>query len=489
MKLFSRLLSSLLIGTLAFICLDEFLRHQIETRQIEIGHMESAEQIGRSLAGVMNHAWEQEGQTLVLDLIAHAQANDTLDVQWIRYGEEGGASLLASMAPSDLEQLRTGRAVHLKRPDEVGHLALYTLIALDKDHIDRGVIQLRQSPVAVNTIAHKLFLRGFVITVLLGCIYGAILYLFMNRSICIPLRKLIDQVERIGRGDLCTTVAFKGNDELARLAQTLNEMCSRLLIAKEKIKFECDARLKTLEQLRHTERLSTFGLLSAGIAHEIGTPLNVVDGRAKMIIREELSPAEIRECASIIQNQAERMTVIIRQLLDFTKRPRQKTAEENTVFLLKQVFQFLYPMAHKQRVEFMLHVVPDTRVTLEADGSQLQQVFVNLLMNSIQAMPEGGKVDVTVSNIPPDQKQIEQECFSCILKLRFEDEGEGIAEKNLEHIFTPFFTTKTLGTGTGLGLSIAHGIIEEHGGWMEVESVPRKGACFSVYLPVKERSA
>jgi signal transduction histidine kinase len=281
-------------------------------------------------------------------------------------------------------------------------------------------------------------------------------------------------------------VAFKGNDELSRLAQTLNEMCSRLLIAKEKIKFECDARLKTLEQLRHTERLSTFGLLSAGIAHEIGTPLNVVDGRAKMIIREELSPEEINECATIIQNQAERMTTIIRQLLDFTRRPKYKPAQENIVFLMKQVFQFLSPMANKQNVEFALHVTPKAEVMLQADGSQLQQVFVNLLMNAIQAMPEGGKVDISVGNLAAHSKLVPKGTLSSIIELRIEDEGEGIAEKNLKHIFTPFFTTKTLGTGTGLGLSIAHGIVEEHGGWIDVESAPGKGTCFSIYLPVKK---
>ena len=251
---------------------------------------------------------------------------EVITIQWIRQEDEGKAPLLASMAAADRERLRKGGAVHLKRLDGQGNAVLYTFMPLGNTRVGRGILQLRQSPAVMDNYTHTLLFRGILVTSFLGCIYGVILYVFMNRSICIPLRRLIDQVERIGSGDLCTTVAFKGNDELARLAQTLNEMCSRLLIAKEKIKFECDARLKTLEQLRHTERLSTFGLLSAGIAHEIGTPLNVVDGRAKMIIQEELSPEEIRECASIIQHQAERMTVIIRQLLDFTKRPKNQLA-------------------------------------------------------------------------------------------------------------------------------------------------------------------
>jgi len=486
MKLFYRLLSSLLIGTIFLICLDEYLGYQVETRQFEISLMGNAEQIGRSLSGVLNHAVEKKDTAFALALLNHAQLEGQLSIRWTWLENKETEPLLAAMTAAEKMQLRHGSAVHVKHYDEQGRMSLYTYIPVGNNYADRGVLQIQQPNISLRNFAHKMMLRAIVITLLLGSLSGAILYFFMNRSIRLPLQKLIEQVERIGTGDLCTTVAFKGDNELARLAKTLNEMCSRLLIAKEKIKFECDARLKTLEQLRHTERLSTFGLISAGIAHEIGTPLNVVDGRAKMIIREDLSPEGIKECAQIIQNQAERMTVIIRQLLDFTRRPKHKSAEENIVFLLKQVFQFLYPMANKQQVEFSFHVVPDSRVLLEADGAQIQQVLVNLLMNSIQAMPEGGKVEVTISNISPDQAQITQDNVSYILKLRIEDEGEGIAEQNLKHIFTPFFTTKTLGTGTGLGLSIAHGIVEEHGGWIEVASIPRRGTCFSVYLPVKK---
>ena len=439
MKLFYRLLSSLLITTVALICLDKFFSYRVQTQQFEIDLMRNTEQVGGMLSGVLEQAVEDDNDALILDLISRAQIDSNFDIVWVPPDSDGSASFLATMNVSEKDRLRQGRPVHLKQRDEQGEMYLHTYFPVRYEQIGRGVLQMVQPMASLKIYAHHMMLRAVVITILLGGMYGAILYFFMNRSIRIPLQKLIEQVERIGTGDLCTTVSIRGNDELARLAQTLNEMCSRLLIAKEKIRFECNARLKTLEQLRHTERLSTFGLISAGIAHEIGTPLNVVDGRAKMIIREELSPEEVQDCARIIQNQAERMTVIVRQLLDFTKRPKQKTAEVNIVFLIKQVFQFLYPMANKQQVEFSLHVVPDARVALEADGSQLQQVLVNLLMNSIQAMPEGGKVEVTVSNVEPDGRQRETEGIVCILKLHIEDEGEGIADKNLEHIFTPFF--------------------------------------------------
>jgi two-component system NtrC family sensor kinase len=245
--------------------------------------------------------------------------------------------------------------------------------------------------------------------------------------------------------------------------------------------------LKTLEQLRHTERLSSFGVLTAEIAHELGTPLNVVDGRAKMIINEDLKLEDIQDCAVIIKSQAERMTVIIRQLLDFTRQPKQKKSTEDITFHVKQVFQLLYPMATKQRVSFFLNKEEDTEVKLSANFSQLQQVLVNLLMNAIQAMPGGGKVDVSLSNEIMSASLSENRIRNKYLKIRIQDEGEGICKENLEHIFTPFFTTKTLGTGTGLGLSIAHGIVEENGGWIDIESNVTNGACFTVYLPLKEQ--
>ena len=316
--------------------------------------------------------------------------------------------------------------------------------------------------------------------------HGLILYIFIDRKIRRPLNNLMSQAERIGTGDLTANKAIEGNDELADMAETMNDMCSRLLIAKEKINFEYDARLKTLEQLRHTERLSSFGVLAAEIAHELGTPLNVVDGRAKMIMIDNLPQKDIHDCASIIIHQAERMTTIIRQLLDFTRTPKQKISTEDITFHIKQVFQLLYPMAAKQQVSFFLNKKEDTEVILSGDFAQLQQVLVNLLMNAIQAMPNGGKVDVSLSNEMQATSSGENRTKNKYLKVKIQDEGEGILKENMQHIFTPFFTTKTIGTGTGLGLSIAHGIVEENGGWIDIKNDVQTGACFTVYLPIKE---
>lgn len=277
----------------------------------------------------------------------------------------------------------------MKLRNKNGSLLRYTYVPVDIGQPKKGALELSQALFSLRQYSSKMLIRAFTITALLALISGLILYVFIDRKIRIPLDSLMKQAKRIGDGDLTADLSIFGNDELADMARTMNDMCSRLIIAKEKIKFEYDARLKTLEQLRHTERLSTFGLISADIAHEIGTPINVVDGRAKMIINEELNSAEVKECAMIIKNQAERMTVIVRQLLDFTRRPRKQISKENIAVHVKQVFQLLYPMAAKQHVSFSLSTTDRAMVQLSADGSQIQQVLINLLMNSVQAMPDG----------------------------------------------------------------------------------------------------
>jgi len=267
----------------------------------------------------------------------------------------------------------------------------------------------------------------------------------------------------------------------------MNDMCTRLLIAQEKIRFENLARLKTLEQLRHTEKLSTVGQIAAGIAHEIGTTLNVVDGRAKMIISEPLERQEIIGCAKIIKAQAERMTLIISQLLDFSRKKKViRKGHENVVTLIRQVFHLLTPLAGKQGVGLFLHVAPEAKVYCFVDGQQLQQVIMNVIMNAIQATPDKGSVQVDVANIRLKSMIHTDDQVKEFLRIDIRDEGQGILEEHLQEIFTPFFTTKSVGLGTGLGLSIARELLEEHGGWIEVRNRPTKGAEFTLYLKVEE---
>lgn len=486
MKLFYHLFGSLLVGMILLIGIDEYLSFLVEVKQFEIDMVTNALQTGNSISGMIAHTWQESGERKALELIEDAGKSGTMRIRWVWADTLANDVTVAADDQEQLTRLNLQEKATLKIHDPNGETLLFTYIPVDIGQERNGALELRQTFSALQIYSGRMLIRAIRITIILALFCGVILYFFIHHKIRIPLTRLTKQAKRIGQGDLRGNHTVIGTDELADLAKTMNEMCASLLIAKEKIKFEYDARLKTLDQLRHTERLSTFGLISAGIAHEIGTPLNVVDGRAKMIISEELNDEEIKECAAIIKSQAERMTLIIRQLLDFTRRPKQHIASENIVILIKQIFQLLHPMSSKQQVTFALSKDEEAEVVLSVDGSQIQQVLINLLMNSVQAMPNGGTVSVYVSNEMLSGPQGAYRPLQCFLKIRIVDEGEGICKEDLEHIFTPFFTTKTIGTGTGLGLSIAHGIVEEHGGWIDVESSVLNGACFSVYLPLKD---
>lgn len=474
-----------MLGMIVLIGTDEYLSFRAEIEQFETDMVTNAIQNGNSISGMIAHTWKESGEQKALELIHDASDSGKIGIRWVWADSFPDAATLSGSDREQFKALNLGTITTLKIHDQNGEILLNTYVPVDIGQERTGALELSQTFSALQLYSSRMLIRACIITALLATFCGVILYCFINQKIRVPLNRLAGQAKRIGQGDLQVNKVV-GNDELADLAQTMNDMCSSLIIAKEKIKFEYDARLKTLDQLRHTERLSTFGLISAGIAHEIGTPLNVVDGRAKMIITEDLNAEETKECATIIKSQAERMTLIIRQLLDFTRRPEQKISSENIAFLVKQIFQLLHPMASRQRVSFSLNRTEEAEVVLSVDASQIQQVLINVLMNSVQAMPDGGTVSVSLTNAMLSSPHVGDQQLRKYLKIRIVDEGEGICQEDLEHIFTPFYTTKTIGTGTGLGLSIAHGIVEEHGGWIDVESSVLNGACFSVYLPMKE---
>lgn len=238
------------------------------------------------------------------------------------------------------------------------------------------------------------------------------------------------------------------------------------------------------EKLRHAERLATVGTLSAGVAHELGTPLRVITGRARMVLEEEPANEDIRHHARVIVEQAERMIRIIRQLLDFSRRSSPVGATDDLVGIVKQTVSMLDPLARKHRVTLRL-IEADFAAPVTAKRSQIQQAISNLMLNGFQAMSEGGQLTLEVGRArkchPEQPTGGEHDCFWVAVT----DEGIGIPEPDLPRIFEPFFTTKPPGEGTGLGLSVVHGIARDHGGWIEVKSQVNKGSRFELYLPAR----
>ena len=248
---------------------------------------------------------------------------------------------------------------------------------------------------------------------------------------------------------------------------------------------ETTAHIATLEQLRHRDRLATVGKLASGLAHELGTPLNVVAGRAQLIATTPGLDGETVASARIIDEQSRRMTGIIRQLLDFARRRGPSTERIDLVELARRTLHLLGPLAQKRRIELDLEVTPGGPIAAEVDHAQLQQALTNLVMNGVQAMDEGGRLVVEVGAArvhPPEEHGGPEDEYAF---LRVIDGGCGIAPDHVAQIFEPFFTTKPVGEGTGLGLSIAYGIVRDHGGWIGVQSEPGRGSRIAMYVPVR----
>ncbi len=302
-----------------------------------------------------------------------------------------------------------------------------------------------------------------------------------------PMRSLADKARRVSKGDYSGPLQIAQRDEIGQLATEMNHMCDELLVARDRLQLEITARSNAQDALRHADRLTTVGLLAAGIAHELGTPLNVVAMRARMISTGEVhGGGEVKSNAEIIHQQAAQMTRIIRQLLDFARRETPKMTRFSLDQVAAQSVAMLHPLAEKGGCT--LAVAPSPSVEIDGDPNQLQQVIANLVINSVQAMPRGGAVTLSVAKVratPPADLGGPEAPYA---RLDVHDHGSGISPEVLPRIFEPFFTTKPVGDGNGLGLPVAWGILKDHRGWIAVDSKPGLSTTFSLFLPL-ERAA
>jgi signal transduction histidine kinase len=178
------------------------------------------------------------------------------------------------------------------------------------------------------------------------------------------------------------------------------------------------------------------------------------------------------------------MTKLIRQLLDFARRRAPQKSPVNLKNLSGQVIEMLKPAAEKQKVILKL-LKNDDMPLVSMDLFQIQQVLINLVMNGIQAMPDGGQLEIGLQMKYSYHPALSTDQEQNYVAIKIKDEGNGISEDNINHVFEPFFTTKNVGEGTGLGLSIAYGIVREHGGWIDVKSKVGEGSCFTIYIPLE----
>jgi two-component system NtrC family sensor kinase len=307
----------------------------------------------------------------------------------------------------------------------------------------------------------------------------ALVLLGTRKWITLPISNLMEGIKNFAGGNLDYRIEWKTADELSELAQAFNQMAVDLRKAQERIIRETETKLELERGLRESEKLAIIGQLASGLAHEIGTPINIIYGRTELIQKRLEDKEGLKKNLDIVLRQTERITKIIQQLLGFVRKKKPEQKVLNLPSLLEGALELLDHQIRKQKVR----VVKDRMEGLPSiigDSDQLQQVFLNLILNAIQSMPEGGILSLSAAAkmISKDGHPEDRRSY---LEVSVQDNGAGMEKEVLQNIFTPFFTTKD--TGTGLGLMVTQGIIQDHGGWMEVESEVGKGSRFSVYLP------
>jgi two-component system NtrC family sensor kinase len=451
----------------------------------DIGRFEAQRQganhlLGLAVAGAAARIWSTVGQDQAFDVVADANERESdVTIRWVWLDAPPGDPHAVEVERAALQDLRPGNPISLRRSTAQGD-ATYTYAPIAGPRA--AAVELKQSLAAEGQHIRDTVVQTAALTLLLGVTCALLMAALGYALIGEPIRLLVDKARRVGRGDLSGDLHLPQRDEISELAEEMNAMCARLAAAQAKAASEAEARVKALEQLRHADRLTTVGKLAAGLAHELGTPLNVITGRSQIICEAgpgdgELVPASAR----VIGDQAARMTDILRQLLDFARRrPAQKTPTPVAV-VVRQSVDLLQAMARKRGVS--LELAAEVEPVAAVDPAQLQQALANLIVNAVDAMPGGGAVTIGVSQelvrAPPDAGGAQTDCA----RIDVADSGQGIAPQALPHIFEPFFTTKEVGEGTGLGLSVTYGIVQEHRGWIEVASEPGRGSRFSIFLP------
>lgn len=352
------------------------------------------------------------------------------------------------------------------------------VISVTRNGVPAGRAGLLLSLSAENARLYRtrqLFVAYFVLDFIMLMGLGSYI---LSRIVVNPINRLLTATGKITGGQYGQRLRVSGSFELARLAESFNEM-SLALQQKDQQVSEHLAALervnKDLHQAREeavrTEKMASIGLLAAGMAHEIGTPLASIMGYADLAAVEQPDNPAIQDYARRISADCARIDRIVRGLLDYS-RPRASCVETADV---RQVANATMELLSQQGVFKQLNVtvtIGEQLPLVKADPHQLQQVLINLLLNSRDALAENGAIALKAKN------------ESGLIRIDVMDNGAGIASEDLKYIFDPFFTTKPPGKGTGLGLAIAARIIEGFDGRITVKSKLGTGTCFTIWLPV-----
>jgi signal transduction histidine kinase len=488
MRLAMKLALIYMAANMGLACIYGFLAMR---REVDVFHRqvaEEAEEMEPVVERLLTDAWKAKREVGVHEMLQRycSDQQPPMRVRWVWFDrDEEEFSPAASSSLMTKVALQEHHALEAEAPDGSAYLVVYWPMSLSSER--QGGLEFSHPMTTLTDNQRDIVKRTGLLIAGMALLSGLLAIFLGVRFVGRPLQRLIAKARLISIGNFKEPLKIRSHDELEELADNLNRMCASLEESQRKLREETAARIAAIEQLRHADRLKTVGRLAAGIAHELGTPLNVVAGRAGLIGSGKLGAEEIAQSAAAIREEADRMTRIIRQLLDFARANTSRKQPVDLRNLIRQTIGMLDTIAEKHRIRLLYNDGPDAAF-VEVDAGQIQQVLTNLSINAAQAMQNGGPVEFRLDRRtcahPERSSGAPQDYFA----IEVRDEGIGITPENLSQVFEPFFTTKEVGTGTGLGLSIAYGIVQEHGGWIDVTSEVGKGSCFTVYLPAGDRS-
>ena len=488
MKLTAKLVIVFVFGIMVLISINGYFAVQREVARFEQDASADAERLASAVEKMFATTWREKGQLRAIELIRrNVEKRHAMRMRWVWFDATTDdphcpRTPVEMRGTAEITRMVSYRVIE---PDKGAFIHAYWPIAVDAKR--QGGLELSKPTTQLEEAKRKVVVRTLALmgsmTVLVVVLATAVGVGFVGR----PLKKLTEKTRRVAEGDLTGPVDVRSHDELGELGESLNAMCGQLAEQKKTIEEETASRMAAMEQLRHADRLRTVGRLASGVAHELGTPLNVISGRAGLIASDKLNDEQRKESALTIKGEADRMAATIRQLLDFARRNPPRKASVDLRQVAEQTVELLAPLAEKRNVEIRLSSGEEP-INAMVDVGQVQQVLTNLIVNAMHASSENGEVEVAVERrqaTPPEEHGGAAGEYDCI---RVTDHGQGIKPEDMDQLFEPFFTTKDVGEGTGLGLSIAYGIVREHGGWIDVESTLGKGSRFSVYLPRENAS-
>src|SRR5262245_21846833 len=318
------------------------------------------------------------------------------------------------------------------------------------------------------------FVRVGTLTVALALLIAVVL----QRQVLRPLANLAQSIRALGEGRRGPPLPVKRHDELGELAESFNRMTERLEEARQRLVAEAEYALDLEQQLRRSETLAEAGKLASGIAHEVGTPLNIISGRAEMVLRSLPPEHPGRQDLERIIHQIDRVSNIVRSLLDTVRLGKCEIQRVSVELLIGRMLPLLEHVVRKRGIA-MATSIPADLPSVAGDPGRLQQVFINLLMNAVEATPTDGQITIAATAAAQNDGRAG-------VMVQVTDTGSGIPHEALGQVFEPFYTTKPVGEGTGLGLAISRDIIRDHGGSIVARSRPGHGSTFVVWLPEYE---